>query len=77
MGVNFVFEKMPNWGGPGGGLAKDHTFSVFFLCTLPLLREEAFISSVSEIAACTKCTNALHSNFAQKGLFLQKFKILS
>ena len=34
LGVNFFIGKMtkPGGGGPGGGLAKDHTFShIFFL----------------------------------------------
>ena len=31
MGVNFFFEKMPNWGGGAeGSLAKDQIFSGFF-----------------------------------------------
>ena len=29
MGVNFFLEKMPNWGGGEGSLAKDQTFSGF------------------------------------------------
>ena len=38
-GVNFLFGKMPNWGGgAGGGLAKDQTFSgFFFLATFPYI----------------------------------------
>ena len=37
MGVNFFFEKMPNWGGgPRGVWQKTTFFPVFFLCTLPL-----------------------------------------
>ena len=37
MGVNFFFEKMPNWGGSEGSLAKDQTFSGFFFATFPNL----------------------------------------
>ena len=59
-------------------LALKQIFEKAITFVSPLLREEAFISLVSQIGAdCTKCTNALHSNFAQKGLFLQKFKIPS
>ena len=38
MGVNFFFEKMPNWGGgPRGVWQKTRLFPVFFFGTLPLV----------------------------------------
>ena len=44
MGKFFSCKKDQTRGGGGGGeggLAKDHTFSVFFLCTLPLVGSDS------------------------------------
>ena len=67
MGVNFFFEKMPNWGGgPGGSLAKDQTFSGFSFVHTSLIFLLLILGMLSKQEKSKSCI--ITSN---DGIFLQ------